>query len=573
MDSDQSSRFPPSELLPQQTYLQSVLPELITLFQRYEWRTEPLERLQPDIEAFTIRVPLVGAFSCGKTSLLNALLGEKLFAVAINPETSLPVELRYASEEHFIGHKPGQAPIRLSREQVRQQEVGALLPDGWLDVGLPHPALQRLEHLTLVDMPGWDSGIEQHARAIDAYLLRSLAYCLVVSVDEGNLHASLHGFLQELALRNMPALLVINKNDKKPAADVTAVQQHVMQELAGLLQQPPLAVVNVSARKADIAPFIDALDQLEQRVGERFHQAVAVPVLQELYALEKRLDTLINQDNLDAEHIIAQRQQLEQDMNQFRERLALENKTLEENTEAATHRIEHLIHSRLTAQLDSLAHLALSGGDVSGSLGQIVRLAVIEGIEQEFAPKLKRYFSRVSEELPASLTAPSGFSLSVPNTTSTEWDLSGLQPVINALMVAITAKLAVLGPVGLAIGTVIGVVVNVLTSLFGGGSSPADEAERRREQVKQQLLNSVIPQVTGQVAVELRPYLHRHLASAQQEISEAAERHNQQHQQTLAQLQAQLQQGQAEFERSRQRYQADQQQLHTIIRTVLEYGA
>lgn len=40
-------------------------------------------------------VPVVGGFSAGKSTALNAFLGEDILSVAITPETALATELRY----------------------------------------------------------------------------------------------------------------------------------------------------------------------------------------------------------------------------------------------------------------------------------------------------------------------------------------------------------------------------------------------------------------------------------------------------------------------------------------------
>lgn len=44
-------------------------------------------------------VPVIGAFSAGKSSLLNTLIGQNVLPVGIAPETELATELRYSAEE------------------------------------------------------------------------------------------------------------------------------------------------------------------------------------------------------------------------------------------------------------------------------------------------------------------------------------------------------------------------------------------------------------------------------------------------------------------------------------------
>ncbi|GMO49368.1 MAG: hypothetical protein Ta2B_30520 [Termitinemataceae bacterium] len=46
-------------------------------------------------------VPVVGAFSAGKSTLINKIIGNDILPVAITPETSLATELNYAVEEYI----------------------------------------------------------------------------------------------------------------------------------------------------------------------------------------------------------------------------------------------------------------------------------------------------------------------------------------------------------------------------------------------------------------------------------------------------------------------------------------
>jgi len=68
-------------------YLKSILPLIV------ETSIQPDEvtRLQSDIEHTELLVPVIGAFSAGKSSLLNAFLGENVLGIGLTPET----ELRY----------------------------------------------------------------------------------------------------------------------------------------------------------------------------------------------------------------------------------------------------------------------------------------------------------------------------------------------------------------------------------------------------------------------------------------------------------------------------------------------
>lgn len=552
--------YPQHESLPQATAVKNSLPKLVHLYGQYEKSSIELSRIAAEAEKFTIRVPLVGAFSSGKTTLVNALIGEKLFAVEVNPETALPVELTYAPKTQFIGYTPDGQTQNLSHEAVRAQQFSSLLPDGWLEARLPAGHLQAISQLTLVDMPGWDSGIDQHSRAIDSYLYRSLAYCLVVSADEGNLRDSLRAFVSELAVRKMPAIVVITKSDKKPQEDVDAVQKQVTLEVTKILGQPPLGIVQISARKNQIQSFVELLLSLQTRVGERYSAAIVTPLLRDMTGLQKRLETLANQENLNEEQLNAQRKVLETEMQQFADRVQMETQSLDAQLGPAASKIIHRIESSLLSQVESLAAQAINGADIKGPIGTTVRLAVSEGIQEEFAPKLQRYFDRIEQDLPEVLSIDTTLDLSggdLEKTDSLKINTSGIQQVITSILSLIFTKIT--GPIGLVVGG----IISLFVSLFGGASSKEDPAAKA-EGVKNQIINKVIPDVKNQIDLTLRQQLKKQIEEAKEQIIAATELQNQQHKQTLDQLEEELKKGHEEFEKMRSKYLADLQELETI---------
>lgn len=553
----------PVNHFPQAISVKENIDKLKALYERYEKSSETLDKLAQEAGCFSVRLPLVGAFSSGKTTLINALIGEKLFAVEVNPETALPVELSYAPAPKFTGYTASGSAKSMTHNAVLQQDFSDLLPDGWLQAQLPSEHLQNINRLTLVDMPGWDSGIEQHSKAIDAYLHRSLAYCVIVSADEGNVRESLRHFIQELAIRKMPALVVITKADKKPQSDVDAVQQQITAEITKILGQPPLGGVQVAARKKNVQSFVDLLHTLQSGADERFSAAITEPVIKDSQGLEKRLETLLNQENLDAEGLQAKRKELEQEMQAFENKVQMESDALDARVESAAHHILRRAEGSLMGQVSSLASQAVNGGDIKGSIGSTVRLAISEGIQNEFTPKLQQYFQRVESEVPDALALDVDINLpdrveSKGFNIDTGMVTAALTPILTSILTRLALP-ALIGPIGIA--------VSLLVGLFSGGSSSKSKEEQARERLelaKSKIISEVIPQVKSQVENTLRDHLLKQTEDAKQQILAATREQTQQHEETLNQLEAELEKGKEAFELKQQGYQQDLEQLKAI---------
>lgn len=150
-----------------QITLQRQLQAVRDIFARHGLDQERVDELSALIEHFEIRIPLIGAFSCGKSSLLNALLGERLLATDVTPETAVPAELRFGPERRFAGCLPDGRRLALNETDLRENRLAPLLPAGWVEAQLPSPVLAARRQLVLVDLPGWGSGVAAHERVID----------------------------------------------------------------------------------------------------------------------------------------------------------------------------------------------------------------------------------------------------------------------------------------------------------------------------------------------------------------------------------------------------------------------
>ena len=540
----------------QQEIILESAPNLQRILKKYHWKSTPenwLEVAQEKSRNFSVILPFVGAFSAGKSTLLNALIEAPLFPTNIDPETAYPAELSYGTSEAISGHLPDGKVIPLSREDL-QHNLASMLPKGsHVSVSLANPLLAKLPHLRLVDMPGWDSGIEAHATAIDGYAARSLAYCVVVSAEEGNLRESLRRALRELAVSDMPILAVISKADKKPLEDVEAVVEQVRQEITATTGRPPLAIVKVAARKKQCGELTAALEQLEQQAEQIFARNVSQSVLAKLRSFNAHLDTLINSDDLDSEKIQAQCERLHADMASFEVRLNEETQQLEARVQPVLGRVVDRIGNALREDLESLTSDAMNGGDLSGSLGGTVRLAAQSAIASEFTPEIERYLNRVVEGLPDDFSPEINCSFDYRVESAEGTKPLVITPVLTMLLplLKFNPKLAIISKV------VVGIVALLESFFINEKQKQADEA-RQRESVRQKIAGAVIPDTLRQVGAALLPMLEEHIQSAKQKIADTVRVQQASHEAALRELQAKLAEGKAVFEAAREQYRSDQ---------------
>lgn len=215
-----------------------------------------LSDLAGAIQSFRAKIVMAGQFSAGKTALLNAFLGgEEILPENISPQTALATELVYGPEPHVIFvHKDGR------QEQVSLDDARDFYEPDCLKCIyiLPQEPLRQIPDLTLVDMPGFDSGIEAHNRALFQYIGEAAAYIFVIDVKNGTLTASSAAFLAELRQYTPIIRFVLTKCDERPPQEVAAVKTEIEQTLSGILGKK-VVVPAVSSRDPGCQKFMEAM--------------------------------------------------------------------------------------------------------------------------------------------------------------------------------------------------------------------------------------------------------------------------------------------------------------------------
>ena len=540
----------------QQTLIQD-LPKIQNLYEKYQLDSNKFQELTKNSQNFKVRIPLIGAFSAGKSSLINALLAQKLLAVEIDPASNLATEISFAETDQILGFKDNQFVKELSFEQLKSQDFDDLGANGHVEVKLNNPLLQSLPHLCLADLPGLDSKSEAHSQAIHHYLGRSLAYCIMVSSEEGTLKESIKNFLAELALHQAPVLVIISKSDKRSAEDIEAIKQQVKQQVQAIL--PPDNYLNVvAASRKQFDTVIAALQELEQRSEQRFKETVVKQSIDTIATLQQHIEVLNNQDNLDLESLKLKQTEMQEEMQHFQQKLKQEHQQINSRFNDVLSQITQHIRSRLTGETDSFANSVLhQGSDIQQQITYSVRIGMTEGMERYFKPLVEKYLHRIESELPEQLKINQNFNFEASDN--------------DGLNTTILTGAATLLPIVLRSFPYAAVIIPIITTILGkfiSDSQKEQQQAERRERARSHIQSNLIPQVMAQVELNLRQILTAQLQQVEQNVQQQIDEKYQQAQLALAQLAQQLQQGEAEQEQQRAIYQQDLTTLNQVLQAL-----
>lgn len=185
---------------------------------------------------FEVLIPLVGPFSAGKTSLVNAWLkrphdsGLPTDTVA---QTALATEIRAAAsadEEHIDLYGEGDnlvQKVNIGQFKAIEKTLKIDQPQAQYAKAYLHSEhLAASDRKVLVDMPGLDSGLSTHNAAIQRYLPLGSYFVMVVDANVGTLRNSEIRQLREFLDQEVEFTVLVNKIDTK-ATEAAAIVDHI----------------------------------------------------------------------------------------------------------------------------------------------------------------------------------------------------------------------------------------------------------------------------------------------------------------------------------------------------------
>ncbi len=203
-----------------------------TLKERVE--RELLRKLEED----RFHLVVVGEFNHGKTTFVNALLGESALATGVTPTTAAIHHLKYADQPEAAVVRQGGLREPIPFETARRFAVGggaSAEEIDYLEIGYPAPILR--EGILLVDTPGVNDLSLQRADITYSYIPRADAVLFLL--DAGQiLKESERVFLNDKLLRASrdKIVFVITKWDLLTRDEQVEALAYAKEQLAKLLK-------------------------------------------------------------------------------------------------------------------------------------------------------------------------------------------------------------------------------------------------------------------------------------------------------------------------------------------------
>lgn len=467
-----------------------------------------------------VKVPFVGDFSSGKSSLLNAYTGSDLLPTNILPETAVAYELYYSENEKLELYSGGTLKeTKYSLSQIKEFNV---TPGDVVYVYMSNEKIRNLNHrgIVLVDMPGIDSGIEAHNNAILNYIREGSVFMMFTDIEQATLRSSAISFIREIQQYGLSINVFLSKADKKPETEVQEIRASVEKVVRSLISEDSVVGVTSSVEEKygykDVEAVLAKIDA-EKIFAERYTGEVDAFISSVIAQFEMQIK-LITSNAKDFDSLIEQLSKKKTEAISSLEGKASQAQSLEGSADD----ILQDIRSALMGASQRLAMVAFSSkGDgkvFESELMSIIRPVLINSFKREMT-EYQEVIGESMKELSADLSSVISVS-STPGESLAKDVLkklgggnmveSLLQKGLSMLLAKFAGKKALTLLVG-ALSPVITIVVSFLPdliSLIFGKSNEQKTAEVR---------DKIESQVIGRVIDGLRPNVEQMLMENRQE--------------------------------------------------------
>lgn len=211
---------------------------------------QDIERLKERLEFAkekSYRMGVIGVTSSGKSTLLNALLGESLLPMDTCPTSSQLVSCGYSAKREAVVYFSDDKSKTLTGRELTIDAI-SLYADEKKNPGnekkvrqvyLSSPKMELPSELKLIDSPGLDAyGFPQHDKLTLNVLLPTIDFCIFITTFKTNSDKSMKIFLSEIAKYNKPAIIVINMYDAvRPSPDNKKSKEQVANDTRTRVQR------------------------------------------------------------------------------------------------------------------------------------------------------------------------------------------------------------------------------------------------------------------------------------------------------------------------------------------------
>lgn len=220
-------------------------------------------------------LPLIGEFSAGKTSLINALTDSKVLEIASLPTTATLYQIIFgAPENKAVALTAEGEEVELQLDALKNDELKKYPTVTLFDTSTKVP-----KDIIFVDTPGLSSPDPKHREVLTSILPQVDAILLTVDTNQA-VTRSLIDFVKSMRLAEKPIYLILNKIDTKSPSELQDLKRGIARDVdlpidslvcasayTNNISELQQLLTKIQAEKTQIIAKVDAL-RTKELVGE-----------------------------------------------------------------------------------------------------------------------------------------------------------------------------------------------------------------------------------------------------------------------------------------------------------------
>ncbi|MBN2224072.1 MAG: dynamin family protein [Deltaproteobacteria bacterium] len=248
-----------SEIADLPLYLAEAIQIVNNLGKTFEPDRSKLLDLSTRLEEGRFHLAVLGQFKRGKSTFLNALLGERLLPMSIVPLTSIPTFILPDNSRHArvcyldgrtpidknFGEEPGELIAFLTRFVTEESNPNNVLGVSYVEVFHTAPILKK--GVVFIDTPGIGSTFRHNTEATLNFLSQCDAALFLISADPPITEVEVE-FLKEVKLKVSRLFFILNKSDYLSEYEKALALEFINGVLKKQVGMPAQTIFSVSAK-------------------------------------------------------------------------------------------------------------------------------------------------------------------------------------------------------------------------------------------------------------------------------------------------------------------------------------
>lgn len=353
-----------------------------------------LDKIEDELNSDKVIIPLIGRFSSGKSSMINALIGQDIFKVGIKATSAIKQVIRRGENRAKI-EKDG-AKEEISIEEFREIPANDF-GDKIMSAEILVDSENLPQNLILLDLPGLESGYKKHDEVIEEVMSDLHSLIVTVSVDEGSLRKSVLKFLSEFNVFNRKIYLLITMADSSTSEKAKEVKEYCENQLTKIgVQLIGSYLTSANKNNTDIEGFKKILIDISENSNEFIFAKIKFDLLNCTEILESGLVNIKENSNSSVSELQSNIKKITDSKYELEKELNSEISKFKINLRKSVPEIARKMGNYFESNVEELANACMVNEEnfkysYNSILGKAIDLVLLPSIEEVLSENISSF--------------------------------------------------------------------------------------------------------------------------------------------------------------------------------------